>query len=659
MEAGLLNLSAAVGGAADPEVIHNLFRAAHSIKGASATFGFEEISRFTHMLEAILDLMREGGHSPRGPAADVLLQAVDCLRELIKARIEGRTSDVEMLDRATAGLAAILESTAGGGDTRGSPDLTPLFEHAGRYHDLRISFRPYLNLFASASDPLRNLSDLSKLGTLSATIHLTTLPELSSLNTDHCHLAWDVGLANTSATLSEVRELFSWLDGRCELEITEVAPANLDRPAQAQPLVIDRPPLVEQITKPERARSRTKDSGSIRVGTEKIDCVVNLVGELVITQSMLSCIGDNFKLEELGKLREGIAQLTRNTRELQETVLKMRMLPIGTLFERFPRLVHDLNSKLQKSVQLRITGEQTEVDKTVLERLGDPLMHLIRNSLDHGIESSVVRQANGKSASGTLRLHAEHKGGNIVIEVSDDGGGLNEERIMARARERGLAGKNDTPTAAEIHAFIFEPGFSTVERVTDISGRGVGMDVVRRNVEDLGGRIDLESRAGVGTTTVIQLPLTLAIMDGQLMRVGQQRFVVPLVAIVESVRIVPSSLKRIAHNGEVYRWRGEYLQVVNLHKVFDVEAGERLIEDGLLVIVESRSKRMALFVDDLLAQQQVVIKSLETNFGRVEGVSGATILGDGTVAMILDIAGVMDMAKACTFDLEQEWEKTK
>jgi two-component system chemotaxis sensor kinase CheA len=358
-------------------------------------------------------------------------------------------------------------------------------------------------------------------------------------------------------------------------------------------------------------------------------------------------------LTELTKLREGLAQLTRNTRELQETVLKMRMLPVSNLFERFPRVVHDVSRQLNKSVALEISGETTELDRTVLEKLSDPLVHLVRNSLDHGIERSEVREKAGKPAQGTLHLHAEHKGGNVLIEISDDGGGLDTDRILARAQERGLVKTTDVLTEAEIHELIFEPGFSTAQALSEISGRGVGLDVVRRNVQEVGGRVDITSRFGLGTVTTIQLPLTLAILDGQLMRVGDQRFVVPLVSIIESVQAGKADLHSIADQVEIYHWRDEYLRVVRLHEFFQVAGSSEAAEKSLMIIVESRGDRIAMSVDDLLAQQQVVIKSLETNFQKVDGIAGATILGDGAVAMILDVAEIIEKSKCAVGVLQR------
>jgi two-component system chemotaxis sensor kinase CheA len=386
------------------------------------------------------------------------------------------------------------------------------------------------------------------------------------------------------------------------------------------------------------------DSGSIRVSVEKIDELMNTVGELVITQAMLSQLGNAIDGPNAEKLRAGLAQLERNTRELQESVMRVRMLPISFVFSRFPRMVRDIAQRLGKQIDLKLTGEQTELDKTVLEKIGDPLVHLVRNSIDHGIEMPDVRVAAGKSAAGTVHLDACHRGGNIAVEVSDDGGGLNKERILAKAKQRGLVGQNDVLTDDQIHDLIFLPGFSTADKTTDLSGRGVGMDVVRRNVKELGGKIELKSEQGKGSRFIITLPLTLAIVDGQSVAVGNETYIIPLISIVESMRLKESGISRLSGRNEVFSFRGDYLPIIRLHELFGVEPRTRSLHEGLVVIAEGDGRRIGLFVDDLLGQQQVVIKSLETNYGRVEGVSGATILGDGSVALILDVTGLIQAA---------------
>ncbi|MDH5395732.1 MAG: chemotaxis protein CheA, partial [Gammaproteobacteria bacterium] len=345
------------------------------------------------------------------------------------------------------------------------------------------------------------------------------------------------------------------------------------------------------------------------------------------------------------KLKSGLMQLERNTREMQENVMRIRMLPISFVFQRFPRLVHDLSGKLGKNIELKLSGESTELDKTVMEKIGDPLVHLVRNSLDHGIESPEKRRAAGKSEVGMIHLNAYHEGGNIIIEITDDGAGLNLEKILAKAKSSGIVSDNDNLTDEDIADLIFRPGFSTADVVSDVSGRGVGMDVVRRNIRALGGTVDVVTAAGQGSTFTIRLPLTLAILDGQSVVVGQEVYIIPLVSIIESIQVDPKLVNGITGRTEVYRLRDEYIPIVKLFEVFNVEPLHNDIEEGLLVVVEAEGKKVALLVDDLLGQQQVVIKSLETNFKSVEGISGATILGDGTVALILDVSGLISISQ--------------
>jgi two-component system chemotaxis sensor kinase CheA len=368
-----------------------------------------------------------------------------------------------------------------------------------------------------------------------------------------------------------------------------------------------------------------------------------MVGELVITQSMLSQIGENFDQNMLPQLLDGLAQLERNTREMQEGVMRIRMLPISFAFNRFPRLVHDLSSKTGKKVELKLTGEQTELDKTVMEKIGDPLVHLVRNSLDHGIEMPDVRVASGKSEAGTIQLNAYHQGGNIIIEIEDDGAGLNEEKIYQKAIDKGLIDANENLSTEKVYDLIFMPGFSTADVVSDISGRGVGMDVVRKNINGLGGNVEVSSERGVGTKFTIRLPLTLAIMDGQMIRVGQENYILPLVSIIESIEITDQDVKKVSGKGELYKLREEYISVIRLHEVFNVTSDITELSEGLLVIVDSGGEKVGIFIDDLLGQQQVVIKSLETNYRKVVGFSGATILGDGTVALIIDVNGLISL----------------
>ena len=544
----------------------------------------------------------------------------------------------------------------------------------------KISFRPYPELFARGNDPLRMLRELSELGSLEVEAHVDALPSFAKLDTQSCYLSWTLQLSG-NVDHEAIRQVFDWAEGDCDLDITEVTPpapapaedvTNYDliaefdammaadsapkyepvkvavpeSPAPA-PVATAAAATSEKVSKSElAAASGIGDSGSIRVSVEKIDELMNTVGELVITQSMLSQLGRNLEGGASEQFRLGLAELERNMRELQDSVMRVRMLPISFVFSRFPRMVRDLAQRLGKQIEFTMTGEQTELDKTVLEKIGDPLVHLIRNSIDHGIEKPDVRVGRGKTATGHLRLDACHRGGNICVEVNDDGGGMDPARILAKARSRGLVGANEQLTDDQCVELIFLPGFSTAETTTDVSGRGVGLDVVRRNVKELGGSIEIKNSPGNGARFIITLPLTLAIVDGQSIAVGRQNYIVPLISIIESLQIKQGALNRVAGRGEVFTFRGDYVPVIRLHELFGVEPRSRKLDEGLIVIVEGDGRRVGLFVDDLLGQQQVVIKSLETNYGHIDGVSGATILGDGSVALILDLPGIIRRAGA-------------
>lgn len=385
------------------------------------------------------------------------------------------------------------------------------------------------------------------------------------------------------------------------------------------------------------------ESSSIRVGIDKIDALINIVGELVITQSMLDQVGEHFDPSRISQLRDGLAQLERNTRELQESVMRIRMLPISYSFNRFPRLVHDLCTQLGKKVELKLSGEHTELDKTVLEKMSDPLVHLVRNALDHGVEMPEQRRAAGKSETGLLHLHAFHQGSNIVIQIRDDGAGIDLDKIREKAIQQRLINRDDSLSEEQLQELVFHPGLSTAEQVSDLSGRGVGMDVVRRNIRSLGGTIEIHSKRNQGTTFSIRLPLTLAILDGQLVRVGEHIYILSLLSIIESLRINPKFVNSMAGKAEVYKLRDEYIPILRLYALFGIMPGTTRLDEGLLVIVEGDGQKIGLFVDELLSQQQIVIKNLDTNYRQIQGISGATILGDGSVALILDVAGLIKL----------------
>jgi two-component system chemotaxis sensor kinase CheA len=478
------------------------------------------------------------------------------------------------------------------------------------------------------------------------------IPPLTDLDAEECKLSWKVELQAPVAEAA-VRAVFEWVEGECELKIESFGSAAQAAPVANESAAVPAPapavatpaPVPQSIAKAPAAdaahETRGGEGGSIRVSIEKIDELLNSVGELVITQSVLSQLAAPLEGRDADELRNALGQLERHMRSLQESVMRVRMLPISFVFNRFPRLVRDLGQRLGKRIELRMTGDQTELDKTVLEKIGDPLVHLVRNSIDHGIEMPDVRTANGKGASGTIELNAYHKGGSVVVEVSDDGGGLKKDKILAKARERGLVAQDEELSEDRIFNLIFAPGFSTADVVSDVSGRGVGMDVVKRNINELGGHVQIFSTPGKGSMVRIRLPLTLAILDGQLARVGNEVYVVPIVSIVETIQVRKELVSSIANNGEVFRLRDDYLPIVRLYDLFGIQPDHTELLDGLLMIVEADGKRVGLFVDELMSQQQVVIKSLDTNFRPVTGLAGATMLGDGRVSLILDIPGVI------------------
>lgn len=669
MESALLNLDL---GQVDAEIINSIFRAAHSIKGGSATFGLGEVSSFTHGVETLLDEMRDGRRQVSQRDVELLLRAVDCLREMLRAARDSGVFDTERV----ATLSREIEQALGNcvaAPREGATDETASLATA---HGWRIQFKPFPHLLKSGNEPTRMFRELAALGDFTAECDVSALPALVDLDPEELYLRWTLTLVGDVDEKS-IRDIFEWVDGDCELSIAphtsvtaavqasvvkniktvtpavsaglpsptpSVAQSSTEATTSSAPSLAVAPPPVERRNAGERRHSGA-DAGSIRVAIDKIDALINMMGELVITQSMLHELGAHFDMTRLGQLQEGLAQLERNTRELQENVMRIRMLPISFAFNRFPRMVHDLSQKLGKKVELKLSGEQTELDKTVMERIGDPLIHLVRNAIDHGLELPHVRAATGKREVGTVHLNAYHQGGNIVIEISDDGAGLNKDRIRAKAIERGLVSTDEHLSDERIHDLIFSAGFSTAEQVSDVSGRGVGMDVVRRNIKDLGGTVDVVSQAGTGSRFTIRLPLTLAILDGQLIRVGKEIYILPLVSIVESLQVRADCVNVIAGRAEVYKLRDEYLQIVRLYELFGETPDNTRLDGGLLVVVEGDGDRVALRVDDLLNQQQVVIKSLEANFRRVPGVSGATILGDGRVALILDITGIIKLAR--------------
>jgi len=644
METGLLHLDT---DNIDPESINTIFRAAHSIKGCSATFGFKEIADFVHIKETVLDEMRDGNLKPTQQLVDLLLKSLDALRLMLTRTRDGEEIDLISIADVQQQLNNILSSNDPA-NTIDTTAITTLQECNDKATQWDIYFQPQLDIMKTGNDPLRMFSVLQDLGEVKAKADLSNLLDFRTIDPEDCYLSWDLSLTGAT-TKNEIEEIFEWVADECKLSIK---PGASTSSAQGEGCSDPWPVTNIHNKSPKEKSTPTAahaDSASIRVGIDKVDAIINMVGELVITQSMLEQLGNEFEdnikdSARFEKLRSGLIQLERNTRELQESVMRIRMLPISYVFNRVPRIVHDLSKKLNKDVNVKMTGESTELDKTVLEKIGDPLVHLIRNALDHGIELPEQRKAAGKPETGTIYLNAYHKGGSIIVEIRDDGAGLDKEKIIAKARARGLVANDETISDEKIYDLIFDAGFSTADTVSDVSGRGVGMDVVRKNIKALGGNIDIQSTDGQGTAFTIRLPLTLAILDGQLVRVGTETYIIPLVSIIESLQIRPQNVNRVAGHAELYKLRDEYIPFIRMHELFGIDANAGTIDGGLMVIVEGDGKRAGIIVDDLLAQQQVVIKSLETNYQRVEGLSGATILGDGTVALIVDIAGLITLS---------------
>jgi two-component system chemotaxis sensor kinase CheA len=660
MESGLLSLD----NSADRETINTIFRAAHSIKGGAGTFGFMEISGFTHSVETLLDEMRNGTRGITPDALQVLLQSVDVIREMVQSAqakrpivMVGATALSGELTRILAQKSAPANSRAGSAASnppaaaaspaapRGSAGIPVNGNHPAAVEGWRIVFEPALSLFRTCNDPIRIFDELANLGTLEVEANTAEIPPFGELDPTQCFLSWTL-LLRSPAEHARVAEVFDWVDANSKIVYepiygVPVSARVASLPAAELPHAAGQRPITASDVPGAQPGKAGGESGSLRVATEKVDALINLVGELVITQSMLGRFAEKYEPQDIESMRRSLAQLARNTRELQESVLQIRMLPIGFSFNRFPRLVHDLSRKLGKKVDLKLSGENTELDKTVLEKISDPLVHLVRNALDHGLESPELRLAAGKSETGTLELHAFHEGGSIVIEVRDDGAGLDKDRILAKARERGLVDADALLSDENIYNLIFVAGFSTADAVSDVSGRGVGMDVVRRNINDLGGHVQILSVPGRGSTIRIRLPLTLAILEGQMLRVGKEIYVASLVSIIETVQSKRQDLSCVAGRTELFKHRSDYLPIIRLYDLFGIEPDSRDITDGLLVVLEAEGRRVAMLVDELLAQQQVVIKSLETNFKQVPGLAGATIHGDGTVALILDVPGLV------------------
>ena len=655
--------------AADEE-LNAVFRCAHSIKGGAATFGFADVAELTHQMETLLDKLRRHELAPNASMVDVLLASGDALRAML-ARHQGASTDV--ID--TADLLIDIRALVAGQALPSAACAAPVIVMAAAVtgplatlsaqalksgqRTMELQVGP-LGSHAEADNLLDLFKEITDLGS----IH--DLPDRLDLPGVRCFKV------ETATDESELLDLFTFHVAREQVKflplgagaVTPQVPADpgdpgygffenspgapVERAAASGaglPTSQPRPELARAAApKPDKPQAAAQEASTIRVSVEKVDQLINLVGELVITQAMLAQNSRDVDPVLYQQLVTGLTDLDRNTRDLQEAVMSIRMIPMSTVFSRFPRMLRDLANKLGKKVELVTQGEATELDKGLVEKITDPLTHLVRNSCDHGVEMPADRIANGKPELGTITLAASHQGGSIVIEVRDDGRGLSRDKLLKKARERGLSAP-DTLTDSEVWNLIFEPGFSTADEVTDVSGRGVGMDVVKRNIASLGGTVEIDSAEGYGMRVAVRLPLTLAIMDGMSVGVGQEVYILPLSSVVESFQVNEDVVKTIGGSGRVVEVRDEYMPVIELEKIFQVPRFDRDQGGGIMVVVEAEIGRVALLVDELLGQQQVVVKNLESNYRKVPDVSGATIMGDGRVALILDVGALVRQSR--------------
>jgi len=652
------------------EHVNRLFRAMHTIKGSGAMFGFDDIAEFTHHAETVLDRVREGAIPVNKDLIDLILASSDQIRAMLQAADSGAAVDVSRSEQIVSGLKALLHVK---GDAKTfSPENMETSDSAGSMEGekitCRIRFRPRPSIFATGMDPALLLDELRDFGDCAVIAQTENIPALYDLDPEQCYIFWDMVLA-TDRSINDIRDVFIFVYDESEIKIDKItSDANMenDRKRLGEILVergdvtketvdktlndqkqigellvtsgaVSRERVASALSEQQivEKRKATTSSGSVRVPADKLDNLINLVGELVVTQARLTQVSANVNDASLAIPVEEVERLTG---ELRDCVLNIRMLPIGATFSKFRRLVRDLSSELGKEIDLKTEGAETELDKTVIERLDNPLVHLIRNSIDHGIESPEKRKASGKSTKGKIRLSAAHKGANVVITIEDDGGGLDSEAIKSKAIEKGLIETGDDLSESEIFKLAFAPGFSTNTKVTSVSGRGVGMDVVKREIEALRGSIEISSEKGRGTSVKLTLPLTLAIIDGLLVKIGENRFVLPLSLVDECVELPKDQIAN-AHGRHLIPVRGELVPYIRLREIFDMPGGAAPLEQ--IVVVESENMRVGIVVDEIIGGHQTVIKSLGRMFQDAEGVSGGTILGDGGIALIVDVPKII------------------
>ncbi|MBI1199859.1 MAG: chemotaxis protein CheA [Phenylobacterium sp.] len=695
LESGLLAME---GGDQDPETINAVFRAVHSIKGGAGAFSLEALIRFAHVFETALDEMRSGRLEATSDVLKTMLRASDVLADLVSAAHAGEEGD----DPRAATLADELKAMSGGEDDTSESeedwgddfDFQPQavsFEAPAGPTGFVVRFKPRADLYAKANESALLLRELARLGEASVELDAHDVPPINEIDPEAAYLSWTVTLTGDMDETA-IREVFEFVDGDCELSIepiaadeaeaggepefdigsllakvqgdapaaTEEAPAEIEPAAAAEPEPEAAPEpaptlaVVPKAAAPEAPADalastgprKTEAGATIRVDLERVDRLIDLVGELVINQAVLSQRVMEAGLARASAVAMGLDELEQLTREIQDSVMAIRAQPVKSVFQRMPRLVREVAAMTGKPVRLVTEGEGTEVDKTVIERLADPLTHMIRNAIDHGLESPEKRAAAGKPAEGVVKLAAFHRSGRIVIEVSDDGGGINRERVKGIAVEKGLIAADAALSDEEIDNLIFMPGFSTASEVSDISGRGVGMDVVRRSILALGGRINIVSKPGKGSTFTMSLPLTLAVLDGMVVSVANQTLVAPITAIVETLQPKASDVHSLGGHSRVISIRGGFVPLIDIGMALGYRRDPLPATQGVALLIEGEGgARAALLVDAIQGQRQVVIKSLEANYRQVPGVAAATILGDGRVALILDIDTIVSVSR--------------
>ena len=665
----------------DEDLLNKIFRSAHTLKSSAGTVGFTTMSELNHVAENLLEKVRSGKLDVTPKMITVLLEFLDTVKLMLQNIIDGKgeADGVDNIESLKAKIKAIadgnedIETVASPQPKKETPKAEEPKEEvkevkaegtekSGGSNMFHIDMSFKATIFDNGIDPLMFLNDLKAIGTIkNLKIDYSNVPAISALEDPYtCYTQFALDL-ETNSTIEQVQNIFLFVIDDNDINISDVKDGAQEVKSSPQPEVAETKKEETQAEAPketkqeeaktEQAKPQAPKSASVkvqapstvRVDTRKLDSLMNLIGELVIAQSRIMQLTQSLDIDN--GLKEAVSSMDRTSRQIQEEVMNIRMMPVGPIFNQFHRYVRDLNLELNKEVKLVLKGETTEIDKNMLEQLSDPLKHIIRNSMDHGIEKTKEeRIERGKPEFGTITMSAAHQEGHVVIEVSDDGNGLNKEKIYNKAIEKGLLSKDGKYSDAEIYRTIFSPGLSTAEKITDISGRGVGMDVVRANVEKMKGKIEIKSEEGKGSTFIIKLPLTLAIIEGITFALGEQIYIMPLISIIEQMKVKNEQIKPFEGKGEMIKIRDEYLPLIRLHKVFDIDTQVDDIDNGIVVVVEAGYRRCAIFVDELLDQQQVVIKSLDSAFSKHSGISGGTILGDGRIALIIDIQGLVNIS---------------